>query len=77
MEEYKGIVSKYIIGSYREVLVIDVMEDKLFQYKITNNTIVFNQELSYMDYLTNCQNFIYESDIDDYVESLSLSKLEK
>lgn len=76
MEEYKGIVSKYIIGSYREVLVIDVMADKLFQYKINNNTIVFNQELSYMEYLTNCQNFIYESDIDDYVEALSLSKLE-
>ena len=76
MEEYKGIVSKYIIGSYREVLVIDVMTDKLFQYKINNNTIIFNQELSYMEYLTNCQNFIYESDIDDYVEALSLSKLE-
>lgn len=76
MEEYKGIVNKYIIGSYREVLVIDVMEDKLFQYKINNNTITFNQELSYMNYLTNCQQFIYESDVDDYVEALSLSKLE-
>jgi len=76
MEEYQGIVKKYIIGSYREVLVIDVMADKLYQYTIKNNELYFNQEMSYMDYLSTCQTFIYENDIDDYVEALSLSKLE-
>jgi len=76
MEEYKGIINKYIVGSYREVLVIDVMADKLYQYTIKNNELLFNQELSYMNYLNECGEFIYDNDIDDYVEALSLSKLE-
>lgn len=76
MNEYKGIVNKYIIGSYNEVLVIDVTEDKLFKYNIKNSEINLQEEYSYMDYLNNCTNFIYESDIDDYVEALSIAKLE-
>lgn len=76
MNEYKGIVNKYIVGSYDEALIIDVMEDKLFKYNIKNNDINLQEEYSYMDYLNNCTNFIYENDIDDYVDALSISKLE-
>lgn len=76
MNEYKGIINKTIINSYREALIIDVMEDKLYKYLITGNDIVLNNELSYMDYLNNCREIIYEDDIDNYVESLSLNRLE-
>lgn len=76
IEEYKGIISKNIIGSYREALVIDVLTDKLYRYTINNGELIYCNELSYMDYLNNCPNFIYENDIDNYVEALSISKLE-
>ncbi len=76
MEEYKGIVSKYIVGSYQNVLVIDVLMDKVYRYDIKNSEIVYRDEKSYIEYLNGCGEFVYESDIDDYVDALSLSKLE-
>ena len=76
MNEYKGIISKSIINGYNEALIIDVIDDKLYKYIITGNDIVLDSELSYMEYLNNCNDFIYEDDLDNYVESLSLSRLE-
>lgn len=76
INEYKGIINKSIINSYNEILVIDIMEDKLYKYLIKNNSISFNKEVSYMEYLNDCKKFIYEDDIDNYIESLSISRLE-
>ena len=73
MNEYKGLINKSIINSYNEALIIDIMDDKLYKYLIKNNDVIFNCELSYMDYLNDCKNFIHEDDVKD---SLSLSKLE-
>lgn len=76
VNEYKGIINKSIINSYNEILVIDIMDDKLYRYNIKDNSISYGEELSYMEYLNGCKDFIYEDDIDKYVESLSISKLE-
>ena len=76
VNEYKGMVNKSIINSYSEILVIDIMEDKLYKYLIKNNDVTFYEDCSYMEYLNNCKNFIYKEDIDNYVESLSIPKLE-
>lgn len=76
MNEYKGIINNSIINSYSEVLVIDIMDDKLYKYLVKNNGISFSNEMSYMEYLNTCKDFIYEDDIDKYVESLSISRLE-
>ena len=76
MNEYKGLINKSIINSYSEILVIDIMEDKLYKYLVKDNGLSFDKEYSYMKYLDDCKNFIYEDDIDNYVESLSISKLE-
>ena len=74
--EYKGLINQTIINSYSEVLVIDIMDDKLYKYLVVNNSISFDKEYSYMQYLSDCKDFIYEDDIDNYVESLSILKLE-
>lgn len=76
MNEYKGIISNSMINSYSEALIIDVLEDKLYKYGIDNNNIVPNGECSYMEYLDECKRIIHEDDLDNYVESLSIPKLE-
>ncbi|MBQ2872550.1 MAG: response regulator [Bacilli bacterium] len=76
MNEYKGIINNSIINSYNEILVIDVMEDKLYKYLVKAGNISFSEEISYMKYLNDCKEFIYEDDIDSYIDSLSISKLE-
>lgn len=76
MSEYKGIIDKLIVNNYEEILIINVFQDKIYRYQVRDNDFVCNKELSYMDYLRNCKNFIYQDDVDDYVDSLSLSKLE-
>ena len=48
MNEYKGLINKAIINSYREVLVIDVICDKIYKYLISNNDFSNCEELSYM-----------------------------
>ena len=77
MNEYKGIVNKYILNSYEEILLIDVIEDKLYKYIIKDNMLVEDKQSSYMEYLNSCKNFVYESNIDSYIESLSIPKLEE
>jgi putative two-component system response regulator len=74
--EYKGIINNLIINSYNEILVIDVMEDKLYKYLVNDGNISFKEEIPYVKYLDNCKEFIYEDDIDNYIECLSISKLE-
>ena len=51
MNEYKGIINKSIINSYSEILVIDIMDDKLYKYLIKDNNVSFCEETSYMKYL--------------------------
>ena len=59
MEEYKGIIDKLVKSSYYQVLVIDVVDDKIYKYKYNDNEFVLDKELSYMDYLSKCSEFIY------------------
>ena len=77
MSNYNEIVEKVIKSNYCNVLLIGVFNDKIYKYKFDNNNLVEDSQQSYMDYLNKCRSFIYQNDIDDYVESLSLSALEK
>ena len=76
MNEYKGIINKSIVSSYNEALIIDIVDDKVFKYQINNGDIVMDKEISYIEYLNDCKKFIFLDDVDNYVESLSLSRLE-
>ena len=76
MKEYKGIIDEIVKNNLYEVLIIDVTLDKIYKYKIKNNDYVLDTELSYQEYLSNCKDFIEEDDIDNYIDSLSISKLE-
>ena len=77
INEYKGLINKTIINSYREALVIDVVNDKIYRYGISNSSFTTSQELSYMEYLDKCKSIIFIDDIDNYIEALSISKLEE
>ena len=77
MNEYKGIVNKYILNSYEEILLIDVIEDKLYKYVIKDNNLEETTPISYMEYLNTCKDFVYETNIDAYIDSLSIPKLEE
>ncbi|MBR7042450.1 MAG: response regulator [Bacilli bacterium] len=74
--EYKGILDKAILDSYIGALVIDVQSDKLYKYNNINETFNLEKEESYVDYITNCNAFIHPDDIQEYISSLSISKLE-
>lgn len=76
MKEYKGIIDKVIRNNYQEVLVIDVFQDRIYKYRYVDDNFDMVEELSYMDYLNKCKNFIYEDDLDKYVDALAISKLE-
>ena len=76
MKEYKGIIDKVIRDNYQEILVIDIFQDKIYKYKYVDDNFKMIEELSYMDYLNRCKNFIYEDDLDKYVDALAISRLE-
>lgn len=77
MNEYKGLINKTIINSYKEALVIDIIGDKVYKYGINDSSFTSSEELSYMDYLERCKNSIFIDDVDNYIEALSISKLEE
>lgn len=77
MDEYKGIVNKFLFNNYCNALVIDVFEDKIYKYVFRDNDMELDSQLSYQQYLSECNQFIYEEDIDKYIDSLTISSLEK
>ena len=76
MDEYKKIINEKILARYKEVLIIDVVEDKIYKYINNNGDFNCESTSSYVEYFNTCKNFIYEDDIEKYIESLSISKLE-
>ena len=50
MNEYKGIINKSIINSYSEILVIDIMDDKLFKYLVKDNNVSFSEDACSFSY---------------------------
>lgn len=77
IEEYKTIINKILVNNYEQVLIIDVNEDKIYKYINNNGNFMCNEGSSYVEYFNTCKNFIYEDDIQDYIDSLSISKLEE
>ena len=76
INEYKEIINKKILDSYVQALIIDVNSDKIYRYSINNGEFNLDSELSYVEYLSNCSKIIHADDVQNYVESLSISKLE-
>lgn len=76
MEEYKGIINELISKYYKEVLVINVFDDKIYKYNLRDGQFICTKELSYAKYLNDCKDFIYQDDLDNYIKALSISNLE-
>ena len=76
-EEYKTIINKKILDNYEQVLIIDIAEDKIYKYTNNNGSFDGDNGSSYAEYINNCHSFIHEDDIQDYVDSLSIAKIER
>lgn len=76
-EQFKEIIDKKIIENYQQALIIDVQNDVLYKYINNNGKFDLDSQSSYVEYISNCQNFIFEDDVRDYISSLSISKLEE
>ncbi len=74
--EHLDIINKKIIDIYEESLIIDIDIDKVYKYLKKDNKFILDSELSYIEYINNCQNFIYADDLQDYISSISISSLE-
>ena len=76
-EEYKTIINKKILDNYEQVLIIDIAEDKIYKYTNNNGSFDGDNGSSYAEYINNCHSFIHEDDIQDYIDSLSIAKIER
>ena len=77
MNDYSSIINGSIFSRYEEALIIDVQGDKIYKYINNNGNFVCERESSYIEYFDNCRNFIDGEDVEGYIESLSISKLEE
>ena len=77
MNDYSNIINGSIFSRYEEALIIDVQGDKIYKYINNNGNFVCERESSYIEYFDNCRNFIDGEDVEGYIESLSISKLEE
>ena len=44
MEEYKGIINELISKYYKEVLVINVFDDKIYKYNLIDGQLICTKE---------------------------------
>ena len=77
MNDFSSIINGSIFSRYEEALIIDVQGDKIYKYINNNGNFVCEHESSYIEYFDNCRNFIDGEDVEGYIESLSISKLEE
>ena len=75
--DFNEIIDKKVFENYLQALIIDVEGDALYKYVNKDNNFSFDSQTSYVEYISSCQNFIYEDDVRNYVASLSISKLEE
>ena len=75
--QFTEIIDKKVFENYQQALIIDVQGDALYKYVNNQNEFKFESQSSYVEYISNCQNFIHEDDVQKYVSSLSISKLEE
>ena len=75
-EEYKRIIDRQIISNYIQAFIIDVDNDRLYKYANVQGDFTVDGEVSYVEFITNCNSFVFEDDVQNYVSSLSISKLE-
>ena len=77
INEYNMIVNKKILNNYEQVLIIDIADDKIYKYVNNNGNFTCNNGSSYAEYINSLGNFVHEEYVQDYVDSLSISKIEK
>ena len=75
-EEYKRIIDKEILDNYQQAFIIDVDNDKLYKYANTGSSFDLASEESFVEFITKCSTFVFEDDVQNYISSLSISKLE-
>lgn len=76
MNMYDNLIKSKIAENYDGALVIDITLDKIYKYVNVNNTFNLEKEISYVGYLDICKNFIFEDDLEEYINSLSMNKIE-
>lgn len=76
MNDYSSVICDSIFSKYEEALIIDVQDDRIYKYINNNGNFICENESSYIEYFDKCRNFIFQDDIDGYIDSLSISKLE-
>ena len=76
MNDYSGVISSSIFGRYEEALIIDVQGDKIYKYINNDGNFICEKESSYIEYFDECRSFIDVEDVEGYIDSLSISKLE-
>ncbi len=76
MNDYRNVINKCILSLYEEALVIDVRDDKVYKYINNGDTFICEKESSYIEYFDACRNFVSPDDVDGYIESLSITKIE-
>ena len=77
MVEYSEIINQKILEKYACALVIDINKDKIYKYINKDGKFIKEKELSYVEYINKCQDIIYEDDLQAYLDSLSINKLEE
>ena len=77
MDNYSQILKNTLLENYEEFLIIDIIEDKIYKYISNNGQFNRISESSYATYFEECKKFIFEEDIPNYIDSLSISKLEE
>ena len=76
IDNYSSVICSSIFSRYEQALIIDVQGDKIYRYVNNNGNFVCEKESSYIEYFDSCRNFILQDDVNGYIDSLSISKLE-
>ena len=76
MSDYSVVISDNIFSKYEAALIIDVQGDKIYKYVNNAGHFACEKESSYIEYFDECRKFIDPDDVEGYIDSLSISKLE-
>lgn len=77
MKSYEDIIKFFLISRFSKIYLIDIINDKSYEYSFINNTITNTDNTSFTNFISKFKNELNDTDFNNLINNLSIQKLEQ
>ena len=77
MKNYEDVIKFFLISRFSKIYLIDIINDKSYEYSFINNTITNTDNTSFTNFISKFKNELNDTDFNNLINNLSIQKLEQ